>query len=182
MKINIVNRYCFKQANYGGIGTALEALAELQERHPDTDIRLEHNERSTRTKYRIVRMEEAEVELPEMPRPEDYAVPERPKAIAIPDEEIREEEVTEPSRGGRDRTSLQMTHMPTGTRVSRQTYYGGSIGKWERQYARDDLERLLDKTYDTRLNYWRERYGAYEMAMKEWREASYKVIKEAGKK
>lgn len=176
MNITIQKRYCFKQSKSwaGGIGTLLSDLASMQAKNPDVDYSIEYNERSTSTKYRLVRVAQVEVELPERPTEEEYQVPKRPKAAKLAEVDVTEEIVT----NGPSRKLLRMTHVPTGLQAERATWYP-NVSPWERGIVRDQLAERVDPTYKRAFEHWRERHAAFSEAVREWEFACERIVKEA---
>lgn len=165
MRVNMMKRYCYKQSHYGGLGEALSALAEVQDRHPGEDIRLEYNERSHSTKYRIVRIVVAEVEVPDAPDKAEFDLPERPKAVALPDDQVVEEILTERGSWGPTRM-LTLKHTSSGKSVERRMYSDAT--SWDRKYLRESLEEKLDPTYTQRAEQFRHALNVYQAAIRVW--------------
>lgn len=161
MKImKVYKRYCYKQES--NLSSAISKVNELEQKHPDETIYIEFNERSTYTKYRVVKMTAKDIEIPQEPD----KLPPRPEAAPLKKEDftqvVRVEKV-KPARNGhyspyydRNTYTLVTTHVPTGTVKESRVWSEKDPGTWTLKYQRDKIAEELDPTFAEREARWRE--------------------------
>lgn len=179
MKVSITKRYCYKQS-YGGFGSALAEQVTLQEKHPDQTITVEFNERSSSTVYRVVRLRQVEVEVPEAPETFDYN---RPKPVKIPDKDLSFDTTSTTVTDMYNRNIVQrhvvLTHVPSGTTVTRKLWGMENPDKWTKGYTIRDMEEKLDPTFSDRLKEYSTEVRRHQDLMTKWRIECDEAIREA---
>jgi hypothetical protein len=178
VNITVFTRYCHRQCY--SLESALQELGRRRERHPDDDVFIEHNERSQAKPYRIVRMREKVVQIPDAPG----EVPEYPKPVALPDDEVNiavenvRVEAQNRWQQSYNQNWITATHTPSGTQAKRSFWYSKieTAPKWVIKGIRDELERKLDPTWDDRLAQYTKESAEFRQGREEWAKAAKQEI------
>lgn len=182
MKLHMHKRYCHKIGRYGGLGGVLQTAASIEAKEPDSHISIEYNERSTSHKYRVTRMSQFELEVPDPPDNADYPVPPYPTPAVLPEEEFEYEFTKTNNRWGGAAGTLTMRHVPTGIEGEDNVYYySEQEGKAHYgRYLKQRLEQKIDKSYEARMSQYREASKARGDAWTAWEKEVAELVKQAG--
>jgi hypothetical protein len=173
MKVTISKRNCFKVVKgwyTNGFAAASADLEERKKKDPSLNLVIEYNKRSPSNKYRVVALEQVEIEVADPPLREDYITLEYPQAKRLGDDEVTVEHFERHDRYGPPKNMVRLSHGEKSIEYFESPY--------NVNWNRDRLEQLCDPTYDSRLKALREQEKVFKDALNAWNREIEDTIKE----